>query len=120
MYLHEVREILDAEVLAGEQHLGKEVTFIKASDLMSDVLTLRDSGILLLTGLANIQAVRTAEIAELSGVIFVRGKKPDAQTIELACQKNIPLLATLLPMYEACGLLYQSGLSGITGLEQRR
>ena len=120
MHLSEIKELLQAEVMAGEEFLGKEVTFIKASDLMSDVLTLRDSGILLLTGLANIQAVRTAEIAELSGVIFVRGKKPDADTIELARRNSIPLLATPLPMYEACGLLYQSGLSGITGLEQRR
>ncbi len=120
MLLTEMRDILNAEVLAGEEYLGKEVTFIKASDLMSDVLTLRDSGILLLTGLANIQAVRTAEIAELSGVIFVRGKRPDAQTIELARCKNIPLLATRLPTYEACGLLYQQGVSGITGLEHKR
>jgi hypothetical protein len=84
MMLHEIVRILNADVLTCTDCLDMDVTAVKASDLMSDVLTLKDKGILLLTGLANIQAVRTADIAELSAVIFVRGKRPDAETIELA------------------------------------
>ena len=111
MILQDIMNILGAEVLACNNSLGIEVKAVKASDLMSDVLTMSDSGILLLTGLTNVQAVRTAEIAELSAVIFVRGKRPDQNTIQLAEQKNIPLLATQLSMYESCGLLYENGLS---------
>ena len=114
MILHEIMNILNAEVLACKNSLDIEVTAVKASDLMSDVLTMSDSGVLLITGLTNVQAVRTAEIAELSAIIFVRGKRPEKETIELAEKKNIPLLATHLPMYESCGLLFQNGLSGVS------
>jgi predicted transcriptional regulator len=112
MILHEIMNILNAEILACKNSLDLEVNAVKASDLMSDVLTMSDSGVLLLTGLTNVQAVRTAEIAELSAIIFVRGKKPEKETIELAERKNIPLLATQLPLYESCGLLFQNGLPG--------
>ena len=118
MVLHEIMNILNAEVLACKDSLDIEVTAIKASDLMSDVLTMSDSGVLLLTGLTNVQAVRTAEIAELSAIVFVRGKKPEKETIDLAEEKNIPLLATQLPLYESCGLLFQNGLSGTFPWEQ--
>jgi len=114
MRLHNIKEILNAEVLACEDSLNVEISAVKASDLMSDVLTMTDSGALLLTGLTNVQAVRTVEVAELSAIVFVRGKKPDKETVELAKRKNIPLLATQLPMYESCGLLFQNGLSGVS------
>ncbi|MFQ6092913.1 MAG: hypothetical protein ACE5OR_09555 [bacterium] len=76
MVLQDIKAVLDAEVLAGEGSLGIEVTAAKASDLMSDVLTLADPGALLITGLTNVQVLRTAEVAELSAVVFVRGKRP--------------------------------------------
>jgi len=111
MVLQDILNILEAEVLTCHDSLDIEVKAAKASDLMSDVLTMSDSGILLLTGLTNVQAVRTAEIADLSAIIFVRGKRPDQKTIKLAEGKKIPLLATRLSMYESCGLLYGNGLS---------
>ena len=114
MILCDIQKILDADVLACQDALDIEVKTIKASDLMSDVLTLNDSGVLLLTGLANLQAIRTAEIAELSAIVFVRGKRPDQAVIDLAEQKRIPLLTTRLPMYESCGLLFQNGLAGVS------
>ena len=114
MILQDIMNLLDAEVLACKDALDIDVRAVKASDLMSDVLTMSDSGILLLTGLTNVQAVRTAEIAELSAIIFVRGKRPDLNTIQLAEQKNIPLLATRLSMFESCGLLYGNGLSCVS------
>ena len=118
MVLHDIKNILNAEVLACENALDIEITAVKASDLMSDVLTMTDSGVLLLTGLTNIQAVRTAEIAELSAIIFVRGKRPEKETVELAERKHVPLLATQLPLYESCGLLFQNGLSGTVPSEK--
>jgi len=81
---------------------------------MSDVLAFGKPGLLLLTGLTNLQSVRTADIIEAKAIIYVRGKKPDDQTIKLAAEKNIPLLSTPLMMYEACGLLYQAGIPGVS------
>ncbi|MHC4315898.1 MAG: hypothetical protein ACYSW3_25935, partial [Planctomycetota bacterium] len=67
---------------------------------------------LLLTGLTNPQVVRTAEMADLQAICFVRGKKPEEETIEMAEAKDIPLLVTPIPMFESCGRLYQQGLPG--------
>ena len=111
MNLKELRDILEAEVLYGNDCLNKEIKMIYGSDLMSDVLTFTQPGSLLLTGLTNTQVVRTAEIVELGAVCFVNAKKPQLETIELAREKDIPLLTSKLFMYECCGRLYGKGLS---------
>ncbi|BER92151.1 MAG: hypothetical protein PWP60_819 [Candidatus Atribacteria bacterium] len=116
MTLREIKEILDAEVLAGEEFLDQEPVSACGSDLLSDVLAFTKERSVLLTGLTNAQVIRTAEMSDLVGIIFVRGKKPDSATIELANIKKIPLLATKLPMYEACGRLYMKGLKGCSEL----
>jgi len=110
MKLSEVRRLLCCEVFTGEASLEHPVEFGCASDLMSDVLAFSRAGSLLLTGLVNVQTVQTAFIAELNAVVFVRGKKPDESVVRFAREKGIPLLGTPYSMYEACGLLYRSGI----------
>lgn len=118
MTLREVKEILKAEVLAGEELLDqREPKSACGSDLLSDVLAFTKDNSLLLTGLTNPQVIRTAEMIDLIGVVFVRGKRPEPATVELAVIKKIPLLATRLPMYEACGRLYLQGLRGCSEIE---
>lgn len=118
MTLREVKEILKAEVLAGEELLDqREPKSACGSDLLSDVLAFTKDNSLLLTGLTNPQVIRTAEMIDLIGVVFVRGKRPEPATVELAVIKKIPLLATRLPMYEACGRLYLHGLKGCSEIE---
>jgi len=78
---------------------------------MSDVLAFTHAGTLLLTGLTNPQVVRTAEMAGIGAIVFVRGKLPPAETIALAQERGIPLLASKYTMYESCGRLYQAGLA---------
>jgi len=77
---------------------------------MSDVLAFTHAGTLLLTGLTNSQVVRTAEMAGIFAIVFVRGKLPPSDTVALAQEKGIPLLASKYTMYETCGRLYGSGL----------
>lgn len=109
-----VKEILRAETISGGDLLdGIKVDSCYSADLMSDVLARAKANGVLLTGLTNPQAVRTAELADIKAVCFVRGKRPDGGTVELARQKSIPLLVTKLTMFEACGLLYQAGLRGV-------
>jgi predicted transcriptional regulator len=113
MTLKEARDILQAEVLCGQENLSREVDFGGASDLMSDVLAFGQPGFLLLTGLASVQSVRTANIIEASALVYVRGKKPDQESIDLASRKGLPILTTRFMMFTACGLLYQGGLKGL-------
>jgi predicted transcriptional regulator len=110
--LVEVQKILRAEILCGGENLERDAEIACGADLMSDVLAFTKERALLLTGLTNIQVVRTAEVSDLVGIVFVRGKRPTAEVIGLAEAKGIPLLLSNYPMYESCGLLYKNGLRG--------
>ncbi len=114
MTLKEIKELLQADVLCGSDRLDLEINFAGGSDLMSDVLALGKPGILLLTGLSNAQSVRTADIIEAKAIVYVRGKKPDQEGIELAKKKGLPILSTKFMMYKACGILYSHGVPGVS------
>lgn len=112
MTLDEAKTLLECEVISGKDKLGNEVPCVYSCDLMSDVLHSIAPGALLLTGLCNMQVVRTAEMAEVFAICFVRNKLPDEATIEIANQSGIPLLTTGLSMYEVCGRLYEKKVAG--------
>ena len=115
MKLSKIKELLNAEVLYGEDLLDKiDVKTAFASDLLSDVLAYAKGNTLFITGLINPQVVRTVEVLELKGIVFVRGKMPLVETVELARKKNIPLLRTKYIMFEACGRLFSAGLLAST------
>ncbi len=119
MNLKQISEILEAEVLVGEEELNLEIIMVCGADLLSDVLAFTKPGSLLLTGLTHPQVIYTAEIAEIKAVCFVRGKRPPEETIELAKKRNIPLLCTSLRMYESCGRLYSHDLPGCSQVEEQ-
>jgi anti-sigma regulatory factor (Ser/Thr protein kinase) len=116
MTLKEIQGLLQADLVGGgDVQLETEIVSACASDLMSDVLAFGRPGEILLTGLANAQTVRTADIIGALAVVYVRGKRPDEECLALAEQKTIPLLSTRKMMYEACGILYSHGLPGVRG-----
>ncbi len=113
MKLSEVKETLDALVLVGHDKLDIQVAGGAAADLMSDLLRIPKEGSLLLSGLNNIQVIRTSVIAGMAAVVLVRGKKPDPDMIEHAREHELPLLSSPFNMYSACGRLYSKGLKSI-------
>ncbi|UCD38136.1 MAG: hypothetical protein JSW54_01230 [Fidelibacterota bacterium] len=116
MTLDEIVTILDGQFITMQNHRQREIRTGCGCDLMSDVLAFIKADSLLLTGLTNPQVIRTAEMADIEAICFVRGKKPAEKVIALAVEKNISLLATDLPLFEACGRLYRSGLVGCSEL----
>lgn len=112
MTVKDVREVLGARVLVGEEYLDREVRSACGSDMMSDVLAFSKDHSILLTGLCNPQVIRTAEMLDIVCIIFVRGKKPDEAVLEMARERDLILLATGHRMFSACGMLYASGLHG--------
>ena len=118
MRLDEAQKILEAEIIVEANLQDIEVEMCCGADLMSDVLALGKPGALLLTGLTNAQVVRTADVADLRAICIVRGKKPDQETVKMAKSRNLPLLMTRLPMFEACGRLHREGLLGCLEREQ--
>ena len=109
MKLTEIIALVEGKLLF-ETDPEMEIKCGSASDLMSDVLAFTEAGSILFTGLTNPQSVRTAEMADIKAIVFVRGKEPPPETVELAQEKGIPLIMTVLPMFEACGRLYEVGL----------
>lgn len=112
MKVKEIKEILNADVICGEEYLEREVFTACGSDMMSDVLAFVKEQAVLLSGLVNPQVVRTAEMMDIQCIVFVRGKNPDESIISLAKDRDIVLLSTKLPMFASCGMLYEKGLRG--------
>ncbi|MDF9409078.1 hypothetical protein L7E55_12025 [Pelotomaculum isophthalicicum JI] len=111
--LSEIQKVLKATCFTHHCLDDKNADTACGADLLSDVLAHSKEKTVLLTGLINPQVIRTAEIIDLIGVIFIRGKVPSQEIVDLAEAKDIPLLCTVYPMYESCGLLYQAGLGVI-------
>ncbi|HDH97085.1 MAG TPA: hypothetical protein ENF73_05100 [Proteobacteria bacterium] len=112
MKLREIKQILDAETLGKHEDLDAEFKYGYGSDLMSDVLAFIEEDCLLLTGLTTEQVIRTAEVVDIKAIVFVRGKQPPPNVIELADEKGKTLLRTDCTMYLACGKLFAAGLPG--------
>jgi predicted transcriptional regulator len=113
MKIKEVIDILNANVVSGHQQIENEVEFTFASDLMSDVLTIERDNILLLTGLANLQTIRTAEMSEISNIIFVRKKKVTSEMLQLAEENGMILIECDYSMFKASGLLFNAGMKPV-------
>ncbi|UCG08488.1 MAG: PucR family transcriptional regulator ligand-binding domain-containing protein [Desulfobacterales bacterium] len=115
MKLSEIVEVLGARVLVGEDQMDKEVNTCGASDLMSDILAGLSEGCILLTGLTTVQVIRTAMVASVGAVVFVRGKKPPQEVIDLAKAQNLPLISSPYSMFVSCGRLHDCNLTGLDG-----
>ncbi|MBO5042463.1 MAG: hypothetical protein J6D87_05810 [Clostridia bacterium] len=110
MKISVIKDLLDAEVVCGEEFLDHEVHSACGSDMMSDVLAYVKDQAVLLTGLVNPQVIRTAEMMDMVCIVFVRSKTPSEEMIRLAKESDMVILCTKKRMYEACGKLYLGGL----------
>ena len=115
MKIKDIQTILGAEIICHADMLDTEVKTACGSDMMSDVLAFVKEQAALLTGLVNPQVVRTAEMMDMHCIIFVRGKRPTLDMIQLAEDRDMVMLCTELEMFTACGKLYTEGLRGGRG-----
>lgn len=113
MKVKDIAEIIDGHVVCGHSRLLEEVEACFASDLMSDVLTLQTSNIALITGLMNIQTIRTAEMADINYIIIVRKKKILPEVKQMACENNMVIVECPYSMFKTCGLLYKAGIKPV-------
>lgn len=113
MKLKEILECVDGKLVWGESHLEDEVKRGFASDLMSDVLTILEDDIILITGLSNNQSIRTAEMSDISNILLVRNKRPSQSMIDMAKELDISLSYTPYSLFKASGLLFAKGLKPV-------
>lgn len=112
MLIKDIKNILEADILAGEDNLDAKVEYGYGCDLMSDVLAFVRNDVILLTGLVHPQVIRTAEMLDIKAIAIIRGKMPSQELIDMAKRKNIVLLTTRHSLFTASGLLYKNGLEG--------
>ncbi|MDR1505906.1 MAG: hypothetical protein LBI67_02265 [Treponema sp.] len=110
MTISEAVTVLEGQFFCGEENGSLEVASACGSDLMSDVMAFVKDKVLLLTGLVNPQVIRTAELLDIHCIIFVRGKTPSMDMIDMAKESDIILGGTKFPMFISCGKLYEGGL----------
>lgn len=110
MTIQEIAKVLDAAWLCGREEAHREVSYAFASDMMSDVLAYVKEDTVLLTGLVNSQSVRTCEMLDVPCIVFVRGKEPQPDALEMAEEIGLPALKTPYTMFEVCGRLFAAGL----------
>jgi predicted transcriptional regulator len=115
MKVSEIAEILDAEVMAGNHLLDRQAVAAGSADLMNDVLSAVAQDSVLLSGLTTQDVIRTAKIAQVAVVVFVRGKKPSEEILSLARTYDLPVLMTRLSLFVSSGRLYMNGLRGLNG-----
>ncbi|MEN8116173.1 MAG: hypothetical protein ABFS16_04305 [Bacteroidota bacterium] len=113
MRLTEIIRLTNAKLVVGDAIENKDVQKAFSSDLMSDVLTLDEENILLITGLSNIQLIRTAEMAEVDVVLIARDKKASDDMIQLAIDNDLVLLETPYSVFKTSGILFSNGLNPV-------
>jgi predicted transcriptional regulator len=113
MTIKEISEIIDGKVICCEENLSARVEYAFASDLMSDVLTVEKENIVLITGLANLQTIRTSEMSEIGCIIIARGKKTGEEMISLAKENNMILIESSHSLFYISGKLYKAGIKPI-------
>ena len=115
MKAKEIVKLLNAQAIhiSDDAFLEKDYKFAFASDLMSDCLALishNQSQMVLLTGLCNIQSLRTAEMLDIDFLVITRGKKLDQEILQSLGEFNINTFSTAYTSFEASGILYTNGI----------
>lgn len=113
----EMSKLLNAEILCGKNDDLRVVKSAFGADLMSDVLAFVREETVLITGLVNMHVIRTAEMTDVTCIIFSRGKRPTKEILSMAKELNIILLTTTFTTYEVCGILYSKGLPSIRKID---
>lgn len=112
MTIAQIISLLEATSLSDTPDLEHTIESVCGSDMMSDVLAFIKKDALLLTGLNNMQVIRTAEMLDIVCLVFVRGKQPQPEMLQMAENLGITVLTTEHTMFDACGILYHAGLRG--------
>jgi len=107
--ISDIKDILNANMLVSTG-IDREILSACGSDLMSDVLAYVKEQAILLTGLTNPHVIRTAEMLDVCAIVFVRGKMPAKEILDMASERNIAVMSTWHTLFEACGRLYEQGL----------
>lgn len=112
MTIAEIAEAVEGRLAVGDDS-KRHVKYAFSSDLMSDVLTVMQDNVLLVTGLANVQTIRTAIMADISSILLVRNKRATNEMKAAAEENGMVIIESSYSMFRASGILYGAGLEAV-------
>jgi len=110
MNISSIALLIEGTIVSNKDKTAATIKHAFSSDLMSDVLTVDADNTVLITGLANLQTIRTAEMSDIDCIIIARNKKASHEMIDLANQSNIVIIETVFSVFRVSGLLYVNGI----------
>ncbi|HLN21744.1 MAG TPA: DRTGG domain-containing protein [Bacteroidales bacterium] len=113
MTIKEISSKIKGQIVCCEERNSTDVEYAFSSDLMSDVLTVEKENLVLITGLTNLQTVRTSEMSDINCIIIARDKKVNDEIISLARENNIVLIQSPYSVFRISGELYKAGIKPI-------
>jgi serine kinase of HPr protein (carbohydrate metabolism regulator) len=113
MTIRDISKKIEGQILCCEERSSLNVEFAFSSDLMSDVLTIEKENMVLITGLTNLQTVRTSEMSDISCIVIARDKKVNNEIVSLAKENNIVLIQSPFSVFRISGELYKAGVKPI-------
>jgi hypothetical protein len=113
MKIEDLCSLVNGTVICGEDRLLESVEYAFASDLMSDVITIKIQNFILITGLANVQSIRTAEMSDVPYMLLCRNKEVTEDMMEIAKENNMLIVKSPYSLFKCSGLLYSAGLKPV-------
>jgi len=113
MKIQDLCSLVSGTVVCGEARLEDNVEYAFSSDLMSDVLTVKIQNFILITGLANIQSIRTAEMSDVPFMLLCRNKEVTQEMIDIAKENHMLIVKSPFSMFKCSGILFSAGLKPV-------
>jgi len=110
MKIKEIIGLVNGKIVCGEEYQEDELYIAFASDLMSDVLTVKIDDLLLITGLVNVQTIRTAEMSDIRCLLLTRNKVVTPEMKKIAQENDMVLITTPYSTFKTSGILYSNGI----------
>ena len=104
MKINEILSLLEASVVCGETDKAFEGVYV--GDLLSRAMSRVECDNMWVTIMSNVNVVAVASLADVSTVILSEGVTLDEGVEEAARARGVNVLASPLPSYEVCKLLF--------------
>jgi hypothetical protein len=107
--LNDLLEPLNLTLHTHAERVDTEVTGGYTGDLLSDVIANSRPGNLWATVQVHPNIVAVAVLKDLSAVVLVNGREPQAETVARADEAGVVLATTPLTGFELAGKVYERG-----------
>ena len=92
------------------EYEDKEVEGVYVSDMVSDIITGAKANSLLVTLQTHKSLIAAANLVDVAAIVFVRGKRPANDVVELAKKAGIGLLFADVDTWSFAKKLYECGV----------